>query len=192
MLNKLRKGQVTILGKTIPIFLLAILLTAGAASALLTVYITISGTATVSQSVILSGIDSTWQTTATTHKTDDVTGDYSFTIVAGGTQDVGIQLNNRASTNAPVKLRVVGTMPTGGLSGTPVWGTDVVVKLYGDYDPATEQCKTPLIEASVGNNVPVTITGDVPAGLSWLCLEHYFDTAAVPGSYGFTVTLEPA
>jgi len=195
MLNKIRKGQVTIFGKTISVLaaVLTLALLSGVGLALLTAYVTITGSATVGQSVILSNLDSTWQTTATTHKTDDVTGDYSFTIYAGGIQDVGIQLDNRAPTIAPVKLRVVGTIPTDG-----VWGTDVVVKLYPGYDDnplntATYQhCTGEPIEVSVGNDVPVTITGGVPTGLSWLCLEHDFDPAAVPGDYKFTVTVEPA
>jgi hypothetical protein len=188
MLNKLRKGQVTIFGKTISVLaaVLTLALLSGVGLALLTAYVTITGTATVGQSVILSDIESTWQTTATTHKTDDATGDYSFSIYAGGIQAVGIQLDNRAPTTAPLQLRVLGTMPT-----NAVWGTDVVVKLYPGYDTGTEHCTGDPISVNVENGVPVTVTGGVPTGLSWLCLEHDFNLAAIPGSYGFTVTLEP-
>ena len=87
------KDKVNIAGKAVPVFILALFLMGGTAlAAVLSVYGTISGTATVEQSVILAGSPIT----------------YSYTTTGGNTEVSGTHvLTNNAEIQATVELETL-------------------------------------------------------------------------------------
>jgi hypothetical protein len=200
MFDKLRKGQVTILGKAIPIFVLVALLAIGTVSALLTVYITITGSATVAQSVVLNGFDSTWKYDANPTWTPTGATWSVSSMVAGDEQDVGFKISNYAELSADIKL--VGTI-TGPTDEDYEKCKDVIVEFWDDYDPATEKCTgTKIAGATECADDTTTTYATIAARPSvsdpsiptedWLCARYIFDIKAVPGSYGFTIVINPS
>ena len=131
MWNRLRKGQVSILGKSIPIFLLAVLLTGGTVAALLTVYITITGSATIAQSVVLDGWESTYkyEVVATEDTETLVAFNIPVEIAGGDEQHVGLLLSNYAQHEAPVYLEATVTGPDGGYEEC----MDLMITFWDDY-----------------------------------------------------------
>src|SRR3989304_7921315 len=109
--------------------------------ALLANYVSITGQATVDQSVVIDTEDATggchltWAEQSSDQCTGETAKNASWTAVAegGDTRDVGIRLANRGSIDAPVDVVVSGDVPV-----DAAWDTDVVVQLFDDYDPVTE------------------------------------------------------
>ncbi len=193
--GKWLRGNVSVFGKTVPVFVLAIALSAAVGFALLTTYVTTTGSADVEQSVVIDldddtgGCHLTWDDQSDDQCTDETETSalYSAEAVGGDTRDVGIRLRNRGETVAPVDVVVSGTVPDGA-----AWGTDVVVSLYGDYDPVDEECLGESLGtyASSGDSLPA---GDVEAeGERWVCIRHFWVINAEPGDYSFSASVEPA
>ena len=131
VISKLRKGQVTILGKAIPVLFIAALLMSGTVGALLTVYITITGSTTVVQSVVLDGWESTYKYAV--EATEDTETSVIFSIpveISGGDeQHVGLLLSNYAQNEAPVYLKTTVTGPDGEYEEC----VDLMVSFWDDY-----------------------------------------------------------
>jgi hypothetical protein len=163
--------------------------------ALLTNYASITGLATVDQSVVIDtdddtgGCHLTWAEQSTDQCGDETETSASWSAEAegGDTRDVGIRLKNRGSVDAPVDVVVSGSVPEGAS-----WGTDVVVQLYGDYDPVDEECLgEPL--GTYGDSGDSVSAGEVPADDErWVCVRQTWDIAATPGSYDFTADINPS
>jgi hypothetical protein len=199
------KGQVTIFGRTIPAALaavLAIAILSGLGYALLTAYITITGTATVSQSVVLDvagqGSDAchaTWdQVSDVCTESQDANGEwtiatYAFgSTVAGNTRAVGLYVKNKGGVGAPVKFKLTSAT----LPGTATLGSDVKVEIWSEYEKTNEKCSgTKLVEfTAVGGEVSLT---DLDAGTSEdYCINHVWAINAEPGNYAFEIQLQPA
>ena len=196
IMEKLRKGQVTIFGKTISVLVAVLTLVAlsGVGLALLTAYVTLTGTATVSQSVVLDTTDPKGgcELSVYPNTTDLCTGEtettasYTITAYGGDTRDLGLRLKNRASTTAPLKVSVAGTLP-----GSALWDSDVKVELWSDYNPSLQTCagtKVGEFSTSGSELIPASLAaGDG----QWLCVKHIWNIAGIPGPYGFTVVVKP-
>ncbi len=107
---------VRILGRTIPVAIVTFLLLAGAGLALLTVYITVTGSATVRQSVTLNAIESTYKYPLVPFTEFAYPGVTSYAIgsfdaVGGDEQDVWLKLSNYAEILAPIELEKIVTGP---------------------------------------------------------------------------------
>jgi hypothetical protein len=139
MINKLKKGQVTIFGKTISVLaaVLALVALSGVGLALLTAYITITGSATVSQSVKLDKFESSWK--YANEESDPTLPGTSAAwktsvAVAGDEQDVGFELSNYAEVAAKVKIESTATCDETGYGA----GEDVVMAIYDGYTPSDD------------------------------------------------------
>ena len=179
------RGNVSIFGKSVPVIALAIALSATVGFALLTNYVTVTGMATVQQSVVLKQCHLTWD-----GHTDDECDEpglegadatWNAQASGGDTRAVGINLNNRAEgTPAMVDFVLVEGL---GNAGTMLDG-DVTVTLHEGYNMADEEC--------VGLAVGMT-DRTVPAGGgdTWFCLKLVWNIAADPGPYDFTLDVNP-
>jgi len=174
MLNKLRKGQVTILGKAVPIFLLAILLTAGTVSALLTAYITITGSATVVQSVILTDCQlyEGGSDVCTGESHNPEVASFAVTVFGGDIRDVGIKIKNNAPIDADFDLMSTAV-------------SDATISYYGGYDEINHECDTS--GGTISN--PITLgTG----AEQFYCVRYVWDVAASPVTADpITITVSP-
>jgi len=224
------KANISIFGRTLPIFAVAAVLLVGTAVALLTNYITITGNATVAQSVLLDDFESTWKYNAnvsfvphTTQATWSVIG-----AVAGDEQDVGFELSNFAEVQAPV---VIVSNTTGPNHLQYQKCTDVNVTIWSDYTPANngtcagagtlgacnaigyctwngtackgnEKCKGAVISTACNTNTDSvsasTTLNPRPNELDpntpferWYCARHAWNVAAVPGTYSFSLKINP-
>lgn len=186
------RGNVSVFGKTIPVFVLAIALSAAVGFALLTTYVTTTGEATVQQSVVLEdchfsvggGQDQcTGETETTAH--------YDLSASGGDTRDVGLELTNRAEdTSAGVDFVLAPTLP-----GTATLGllpdNDVVVELWNDYDTSTETCAGSKVGTFTTQTL--TVSDTIPADTTiFYCLKHIWAINAEPGTYSFDVDINPA
>ncbi len=174
MLNKLRKGQVTILGKTIPIFILVTLLAIGTVSALLTVYITITGSATVAQSVVLTDCQlfESDSDVCTGESHNPEVASFAVSVYGGDTRDIGIQIKNNAVIDANFDL-----------TSTAV--SDATIEYYGGYDTITHECDTS--GGTISN--PITIGSGVE---QFYCVRYVWNIAANPiTSEPITITVTP-
>ena len=178
IMNKLRKRQVSILGRSIPIFFIVAVLMSGTVVALLTVYITISGTAAVAQSVILTDIMTSWMDDTATSSFTENSGTYDFEAAGGDTQDMGFKVNNQAlETDA-----LVDFVP--GVTGAGTLGNDVTITFYGGFNETTEQC--------IGTAITPTDVLLTAGSEQWFCARHEFMLNANPGDYSFTITVVPS
>jgi hypothetical protein len=203
--NKIRKGQVKIFGKAIPIFIVAILLMAGTVGALLTVYITITGSATVAQSVVLNGFDSSWKYDASPTWTATEASWSVGSMVAGDEQDVGFKISNYAELDAGIELVATTTGPAN--SGYEKC-KDVTIEIYKGYDvnPESETYQHCIGEkiADVSDCVDDVTTAYATVGKrpnindpttpteQWFCARYIFDMKAVPGTYSFDLKIKPS
>ena len=154
--------------KTIPGILLALGILAVSGYALLTVYITISGSATVGQSVLLDAIESTWKYPLKTlqyFQGGVTTFDLGrIGVVSGDEQDIGILLSNYAENRAPVNIvkSIKGPVET-----TYQMCIDDTAELYDDYNPSNlEECQTIDYDTCTENPRCEWI---VPAGTNGYC-----------------------
>jgi hypothetical protein len=137
------KGQVTIFGRAIPAALaavLAIAILSGLGFALLTAYVTITGTAQVKQSVILNDFETSWK--YLNEETSPVWGDTwakwkTTKVVGGDEQDVGFKLSNYAE--IPARIKIIETVSyTGDYGVNYTKCTDVIKELYAGYTPSND------------------------------------------------------
>lgn len=196
--------------KTVPGIILAIALISVTGYALLTYYITITGSATVQQSVKLDAIESTWEYEWKPYEKfgDGITSvDLGNIIVVGGDeQDIGIWLSNYAEVKAPITIskKVIGPVDS---KYEPC--KDDVVTIYTDFDYNEE---SPTYQHCMGEPIPTICeeidsrtaiwTSDVVAlpsrdGIgdvshNWFCIRNAWSLAAVPGKYWITITVNPA
>jgi hypothetical protein len=191
MLNKLRKGQVTIFGKSISVLaaILTLAVLSGVGLALLTAYVTISGTATVSQSVILTDCHLTWMyPNPQDNQCTDIlenSADYTITAAGGDVRDVGFKVKNQAgTTNALVDF--VASLTSGPVGATmgSIATNDVEVKFYKGYNPVTEECDT-----SGGALTPTDYTL-LANSEDWYCARHEFNIAAQPSPPNYVLQIQ--
>ncbi len=173
MLNKLRKGQISILGKSIPVFVIAALLMSGTVAALLTVYVTITGAADVAQSVVLTDCQ-LWEDgsdTCTGESHDPEVATFTISVFGGNTRDVGIEIKNNADIDADFDL-----------TSTAV--PDATITYYDDYDDTGHVCS--------GSEVTSTIT--IGSGVEqFYCVRYVWDIKATPVTgESITITATPA
>lgn len=160
-MEKLRKGQVTIFGKTISVLaaVLALAALSGVGLALLTAYISITGSATVKQSVLLNAIESTWKYNIKDFEEfpQGTPGPIllpSFNAVGGDEQDIGIKLSNYAEVEAPV---IIKKEITGPVHPDYVECVDDKVEVWTGYTPTkfeTEGTGTSAWDASIVHSGP--------------------------------------
>jgi hypothetical protein len=177
MLNKLRKGQVTIFGKTISVLaaVLTLTLLSGVGLALLTAYITITGTATVGQSVVLTDCqlyeDGSDVCTGESHNPEVAI--FAVDVYGGNTRDVGIKIKNNADIDANFDLE-----------STAVSGA--TISYYGGYNEVDHECDTS--GGTISN--PITIGSGVE---QFYCVRYVWNIAANPiTGESITITVSPA
>ena len=172
-----RKKLLTILAVTVAV-------SATGVFALLTNYVTITGLATVEQSVVLEECHLTWDGQSTDQCTEGTDPDATWSASASGgdTRAVGINLvNNAESTDAIVDF----VLTEGGSNAGTIVGGDVTVILYDDYNMAEEEC--------TGSPVNMEdLTVQAGGGNNWFCLKMEWNIAANPGAYDFTVDVNPS
>jgi hypothetical protein len=189
MINKLKKGQVTIFGKTISVLTALITLVAlsGVGMALLSAYITLTGSATVGQSVVLDTGDPTGgchltyagqtQDTCISETCDNTGCSAAFTInvVGGETRDVGLKVKNQASVPATFDLL--------SSSQDPLYATDVVTTYYSNYNSVGEVC--------LGDPIDPESIQLGALGNQWYCVRYVWNIASSPATYSITITVAP-
>lgn len=181
---------INLFGRSIPIVAVFLVALAIPATALLATYVTTSGTATVSQSVTLIGIDSEYQHAATTTLVNPTTATWSLDAVGSYTQDVGLELSNNAEVTATTNV-VSATSTNPG--GTYASCSDVGVSIYSDFNTGTKQCAGDVISGACSGDSVSANGVTVAAGSSkWVCIRHVWNIAATPGEYGFTDSVNPA
>src|SRR3989344_9335063 len=151
--------------------------------ALLANYVSITGQATVDQSVTLEECHLTWlgQSNDQCTEGDDPDATWSASASGGDTRSVGINLVNSAqTTDATVDF----VLAEGGSNAGTIADGDVTVILFDDYNIVTEEC-----EGSVVSMQDLTVQSG--GGDNWFCLEMTWDIAANPGTYDFTVDVNP-
>ncbi len=190
------RGNVRVFGRNVSVLLLAIALSATAAFALLTNYVSVTGNASVEQSVVIDTTDTTggchltWDTESTDQCTGETISSASWTATAAGgeTRDVGLRIANKGDIAAPVDVVASGTVPV-----DAAWNADVIVQLYSDYNPTTEDCvgETPVgTFITSGSSLSLS---DLPANSEqWVCIRQTWVINAQPGAYTFDVDLNPA
>ncbi|MBI2675043.1 MAG: hypothetical protein HYX24_01185 [Candidatus Aenigmarchaeota archaeon] len=160
--DRLRKGQVNVFGRTIPLALLAIAALAIPVAALLLTYIQVTGTAQVKQSVTLNAMESTFKYNILSLQNFSGQGITSFSwstnntnvpggkMVGGDEQDVGLLLSNYAeiAANTTIDVQTNYTNSTGG----PIGGVyqnciDVNVTIWNEFTPSNNVNCT----AAIGN-----------------------------------------
>ena len=166
MLNK----TVKLFGKTLPVALLALIAMAGTATALLSVYVTTSGSANVSQSVVLTDCQLYENSNdVCTGETSD-SANFSVNVVGGDSRDVGLKIKNNAVISADFNL-----------GSTAV--TDATIAFYDGYDTETQQCSG----SPISN--PITIGSGVE---QFYCVRYDWNIASSPASdEPITVTVSP-
>ena len=162
--------------------------------ALLANYVSITGLATVDQSVTLeechvSVFDESAgdDTCIEDEETPELDASWTTSAAGGDTRAVGIHLTNNGADGAPIDFVLSATIPE-----DAVWGSDVTAELFSDYNSVTEECSG----TSLGtfDSETDTVSGGTLGGDSdqWYCIELSWDIAAVPGEYGADVSINPA
>jgi hypothetical protein len=187
MLNKLRKGQVTIFGKSISVLaaLLTLAVLSGVGLALLTTYITITGSATVAQSIVIDTSDSTsgCHLTWSGHSTDECTAEtpssatFDISVAAGETRAIGIKIKNQATVDAQFGLTST--------SADPLYASDVAVTYWDNYDSVDETC--------IGNEIIDPGNIDITASASnWYCVKYVWKIESTSATYPIDITVVPS
>ncbi len=162
-MKSLMKKEMKIMGRSVPIFVVFLVLMAGTAVALLTTYITVEGTAEVKQSVTLNAIESTWKYPILPYEEfpDGGVTEASWILgpeygaVGSDIQDVGLLLSNYAQKDADVELVETVTGPDDVLYEECV---DLTKEFYDDYTPSYDlRCKT--LDVNDCNALATTCSG---------------------------------
>jgi len=174
MLNKIRKGQVTIFGKTISVLaaVLTLALLSGVGLALLTAYVTITGSATVGQSVVLTDCllyqNDLDVCTGEAHNPE--VASFAVSVFGGNTRDVGIKIKNNADISADFNLQSTAV-------------PDATISYYNGYDDVTHEC------SGTTTSNPITIGSGVE---QFYCVRYVWDIASSPvASEPITITVSP-
>lgn len=104
------KKSFNFFGKTIPLSVVLMILMAGTGLALLSVFITITGSVNVQQAVTLNAIESTWKHHLIPFTEFPNGGETEVELstsigVGGDEQDIGIKLSNYAEVEAPIIIK---------------------------------------------------------------------------------------
>lgn len=250
--KKLGKAKVSILGRGVPAFALALAILVVPVAALLTTYVQVSGTAQIKQSLTLNAIESTFKydilpytNLSDTQNPNGVTS-FQWTLpannqppggfaVGGDEQDVGLLLSNYAEipVNADIEVQ------TAGPANSTLYQNciDVTIAFYNSYTPSNdptcnaigndsvtclatigcdfdftgnqcvgdEKCTGSVVASACNSTTDITSTS-VPISVQqrpdiqdpatpfedWICVRHQWDIAAVPGSYAFDLSINPA
>lgn len=155
-MRKLMKRKVNLFGKEISVFVISLFAIAIVSAALLTVYGTITGSATVEQSVVLTPVNPVF-----TFPGDSFVTGKSFT-------DCGYSVKNHAEVEAPVKL-VIDQQPSD-VSGIPGEVAGIDTEVYG------------VLELTKKDTTSWTPTGD-KIEITYTIVGNTFVATGVPTGY---------